>query len=178
MSPEDFFCHGTLKGEIYGQLHRRVKQLRLGYLVTDSTRVSFPSAELSVEPDVVFVSHESLSRGEVRLVPKSTKEPGRYVEVEGAPDLIVEIVSDRSVTKDTQRLPDAYFHAGVREFWLADARGTPLRFQIHRRGSRGFEPVAADVDGFQVSTVFGCAFQLNGERDAAGHWGFDLCTRG
>jgi hypothetical protein len=29
--------------------------------------------------------------GRVRLVPKAGDKPGRYVEVEGAPDLIVEI---------------------------------------------------------------------------------------
>jgi Uma2 family endonuclease len=54
------------------------------------------------------------------LVPKAGAEPGRYIDVEGPPDLIVEIVSDTSVAKDTRRLPEAYFRAGVAEFWLAD----------------------------------------------------------
>ncbi len=40
MSPEDFFCHGTLKGEIYARLHDRVKRLGLGHVVSDRTRVS------------------------------------------------------------------------------------------------------------------------------------------
>ena len=109
MSPEDFFCHGTLKGEIFGVLHQRVKQGKLGHLVSDRTRISSVAADLSAEPDIVFLSHEALASGRVRLVPKAGGELGRYVEVEGAPDLIVEIVSDSSVTKDTQRLPEAYF---------------------------------------------------------------------
>ncbi|MFV1965517.1 MAG: Uma2 family endonuclease [Pirellulaceae bacterium] len=174
MSPEDFFCHGTLKGEIYARLHDRVKRARLGHLVTDRTRVSCPNADLSVEPDIVFLSEAALNSGRARLVPKAGAEPGRYVEVEGPPDLIVEIVSDTSVAKDTRRLPERYFRAGVAEFWLADARKGELFFRIHHRGQNAFEPATADGEGYQLSQVFDCAFRLDGARDDRGHWTFDL----
>jgi Uma2 family endonuclease len=71
LSPEDLFCHGTLKTEILGVLYRRVKQEGLGHLFTDSTRISCPQAELSAEPDIVFVSHEAVLADRVRLVPGS-----------------------------------------------------------------------------------------------------------
>ena len=174
MSPEEFISHGTLKSEIVTTLNLRVKQQQIGYLVTDSTRVSCPRADLSTEPDVVFVSYETLSSGKARLVPKATGEPERYVELEGAPDLVVEIVSDRSVKKDTQRLPAAYFSAGVREFWLADARGEQLMFQIYRPGETAFEPAGPDAEGYQPSAVFGCRFRLDRSRDVRGLWTFDL----
>lgn len=174
MSPEDFFCHGTLKTELIIVLGRRVKDAGIGHLVTDSTRVSCPDAELSVEPDIVFISHETLEAGRVRLVPKSGGRPGQYVEVEGPPDLVVEIVSDHSVRKDTERLPVAYFQAGVREFWLADARTEPVVFRIHHRGPSGFRPVEPDADGFQGSSIFNLQFRLDVRRDDRGHWAFDL----
>jgi Uma2 family endonuclease len=177
MSPEDFFCHGTLKTEIIRVLAGRVKQEDLGHLVSDRTRVSSVEAGLSAEPDVVFLSHATLESGRARLVPKSGSEPGRYVELEGAPDLIVEIVSDHSVAKDTRRLPKAYFEAGVCEFWLADARGAELIFQIHRRGESGYEVVSADADGYQMSAVFECGFRLDSRRDAKGNWTFDLLAK-
>jgi Uma2 family endonuclease len=177
MSPADFFCHGTLKAEIFGVLYQRVKHAQLGHLVTDRTRVSCPAAELSAEPDIIFISHDTFSSGRARLVPKTTGESGRFVEIEGAPDFVAEIISDRSVQKDTQRLPKAYYRAGVREFWLADARSEPLRFQIHRRGSVEFEGVEADGDGYQQSSVFGCSFRLDSRRDEQGHWSFDLRAR-
>ena len=177
MSPEDFFCHGTLKAEIFGVLYQRVKPEGLGYLVTDRTRVSCPKADWSAEPYIVFVSNETLQTGRARLVAKASGEPGRYVELEGAPDLIVEIVSDRSVAKDTQRLPEAFFQAGVGEFWLADARSEPVVFRIHRRGQTGYEIVQPDAEGFQPSTVFGCAFRLDARRDAQGNWAFDLLVK-
>jgi hypothetical protein len=41
---------------------------------------------------------------------------------------------DRSVVKDTRRLPQQYFQVGVTEFWLVDAR----RFRLLRlRNSKG-----------------------------------------
>ena len=174
MSPEDLFCHGTLKGEIHGVLHRRVKRGQLGHLFIDRARVSCPEMALSVEPDLVFVSHDAIDAGRVRLVPNAAHEPGRYMELEGPPDLIVEIVSDGSVAKDTRRLPEAYFQAGVREFWLGDARKEPVVFRIHRPGRAGYEEVELDADGFQSSEVFGCAFRLDSRRDEQGHWLFDL----
>jgi Uma2 family endonuclease len=98
----------------------------------------------------------------------------RYVEVEGAPDLVVEIVSDRSVTKDTVRLPVAYWRAGVLEYWLMDARGEELFFRIHHRGPSGYVPAVIDAEGFQSSIVFGRRFRLTRRRGRRGGWTFDL----
>lgn len=174
MSPEDFFCHGTLKTEIVGVLYPLVKSANLGHLVMDRTRISSVPGRLSVEPDIVFVSHDALATGRVRLIRKAGGEPGRYIELEGAPDLIVEVVSDASVVKDTRRLPAAYFEAEVREFWLADARSRELVFRIHTRGPSAYQAVDADADGYQFSPVFGRRFRLDGNRDERGIWSFDL----
>ena len=177
MSPEDLLTHGALKSEIHAVLHQRVKRGRLGHMFVDRARVSCPMAGLSSEPDVVFVSFESRSSGRVRLVPKAGGEPGRFVEIEGPPDLVVEVVSDRSVTKDTRSLPEAYAKAGVLEYWLADARGEQLLFRIHHLAESGFQAAAPDEEGFQRSTVFGCWFRLDGERDEQGEWSFDLVEK-
>ena len=131
-------------------------------------------ADLSAEPDLVLVTDECLDGEKVRLIEKAGAGENRYVEIEGAPDLVVEIVSDKSVNKDTHRLPAAYFKAGVREFWLVDARGDEIVFRIHRRGDSGFEPVALVVDGFQSSVVLGCRYRLDRSRNAKGRWVYDL----
>lgn len=174
MSPETFFSHGGLKGEIHGTLLQLVKRLDLGYLRTDRTRISSVPADLSSEPDVVFISQEALASGRVQLISQAGAEGEEFIEVEGGPDLVVEVVSRSSVKKDTKRLPQAYFHAGVREFWLADARREPFVFRIHTRGESGFEAVAVDSEGFQPSAVLNCRFRLDWHRDRLGHWAFDL----
>lgn len=104
-------------------------------------------------------------------------EPGRYVEIEGPPDLIVEVVSDSTIRKDTIRLPRAYFEAGVKEFWLADGRKEDLTFVIHSRSESGFSPVQSDAEGFQASTVLGQSFRLDRSRDRLGAWQYDMVGR-
>jgi len=176
MSPEKFISHGRLKTAMIRSLEEWVDEQSLGYLVADSTRVSSVSGQVSSEPDLVFVAYDSLTSGKVKLTP-SKRDPEDFVEVEGGPDLIVEIVSDRSVKKDTQDLPKAYFAAGVDEYWLADARGEEIVFQMHRRGDDGFEPIEADAEGFQQSMVFQCGYRLSRTRDQRGYWRFRLERR-
>jgi Uma2 family endonuclease len=177
MSPEDLHTHGKLKTELVIVLGQRIKKKQLGELYTDRARVSCPDADLSVEPDLVFVSDASLDAGRVRLVPKASGAADRYGEMEGPPDLVVEIVSDASIHKDTERLPLAYDRAGVREFWLADARGPELCFQIHVRGPSGYQPVAPDAEGFQRSAVLGCLYRLDRGRNRHDRLTFDLLCR-
>ena len=175
MSPEDIFMHGTLKTEIVGVLWTLAKDQAM-HLFTGETRISSVAGDVSAEPDVVAVSDDAIDAGRVRLVPSASGKPDRFIELEGGPDLIVEIVSDSSVAKDTRRLPVAYHAAGVREFWLVDARGADVLFTIHRRESAGFI-ATAPVDGFARSDVFGCGFAVRRSRNAHGRLVYDLLVR-
>jgi len=148
MSPEDVFTHGTLKGGIAGDLRAIVEFGRKGIVLIDSSRYSAPEAALSVEPDVMVILRESLRSGRVRLVPKAGGGKGRYVEVTGAPDLVIECVSDASEAKDRSRLPGPYYRAGVRELWIVDARRRRIDFCAYRRGPRGWKRIAVDGRGF------------------------------
>jgi len=174
MSPEDLHTHGTPKVELVRVLANRVRRRELGELYTDRTRVSCPGADLSVEPDIVFVSNESLDAGRVRLIAKASGQPDRYVEVEGPPDVVVEIVSDSSVRKDKKRLPPKYWQAGVAEFWLVDARSGALHFRVFRHGDAAYEPAPRRDDGFQYSTIFDCWYRLVRRRNRHGRWQYTL----
>ena len=174
MSPEDLYCHGQPKTQIVLALGNLVYPLGLGELFIDRTRVSSVEADLSTEPDIVFISEASLETGRVRPVPKATGEADRFVEFEGAPDLVVEIVSDGSVAKDTRRLPAAYWKAGVREFWLADLCGDEVVFRIHHDTEDGYVPAPVDADGFQHSEVFNRRFRLIRRRNSRGRWTYEL----
>ena len=90
------------------------------------------------------------------------------------PDLVVEIVSDSSAAKDTRRLPQAYWRAGIPEFWLADARGSELEFRIHRRGEAGYESAPSDPEGFQHTAVLNTRFRLTRRRHRTGRWRYAL----
>lgn len=177
MSPEDLFTHGTLKSEVAGEIKDRANQLDLGHTLIADTRVSSVPGDLSAEPDIVLVSYEAIDRGRVRLVPKASGEEERYVEVEGGPDLVVEIVSDSSVKKDNMRLPAAYFAAGVLEYWLLDARAQQLIFRVHQRGPSAFEATLVDEEGYQPSEVLRGSYRLDRDRHVRGHWIYRLRTK-
>jgi Uma2 family endonuclease len=175
MSPEDLFTHGTLKSEIVGRLWSLAKD-RSMHLFTGETRVSSPEADLSVEPDVVIMTDATVDAGRVRLVPAASGKPDRFIELEGSPDLVIEIVSDSSLAKDTRRLPAAYHAAGVAEFWLIDARGPEIRFTIHRREPSGYVEDRT-AEGLPWSPLFGCSFSLERSRNPQGRLVYDLVPR-
>jgi Uma2 family endonuclease len=174
MSPENLFYHGTLKTEVASAILSRVKEIQLGHVCSNTTRISSIPADLSAEPDIVVISQAAIDDGRVRLVPAASGDPDSFVEIEGGPDLVVEIVSDSSVRKDTKRLPGAYFDADVAEYWLIDARGKQLRFQIHTRGSNSFEEAQPDEDGFQASTILQCRYRIVRDRGLGGFWRYDV----
>jgi Uma2 family endonuclease len=173
MAPEALGSHGSPKMEIVSVIHHRLKSRRSGKVFVDRTRLSCPKTGLSVEPDVLFVSHEAIESGRARFVPLRS-HPYEYIEVEGEADLVVEIVSHSSVTKDRVRLPEQYFASGVREFWLVDGRGADLEFDIFRRGRTGFVRTKKDADGFVRSKVLAGSFRLDRSRDVLGPWEYEL----
>lgn len=97
--------------------------------------VTNEAADLSGNPDGVFVSHDSFHTGRVKLI--EGKEDG-YVELEGSPNMVLEVVSDSSVEKDNELLMDLYWKAGIRKYWLVDARGERIEFQILHHTTRGY----------------------------------------
>lgn len=174
ISPENLFYHGTPKGEVFASILRHARRHQLGHVFVDAMRVVYEPAELSAEPDVVLVTQDAIDTNRVRLVEGRSDREDDYVEIEGAVDLVVEIVSDGSVAKDTQRLPVSYYQAGVREYWLLDARGKEVSFEILRRGHTSFEPTPHAEDGTVESKVLGCRCQLTRYHGLGGFWQYEL----
>jgi Uma2 family endonuclease len=127
-----------------------------------------------VEPDVVVFFGRSLEAGKIRLVPAARKGPDRFSALEGAVDLVVEIVSDGSVKKDTQRLPDLYARAGIPELWIVDARGDALQFQIHALRDGSYTTVEPDSEGWVSSPQLGVDFRLVRRRSSPAPWRYTL----
>src|SRR5687768_14203030 len=116
MSPERIGSHSAVKVEITAVLYRLVQGADLGVFLPDGTLVSNRAADIANEPDALFIGAATLATGRVRLVPAAD---GRdFVEVEGSPDMALEVISPSSVGMDTVRLRERYHAAGIREYWL------------------------------------------------------------
>lgn len=174
MSPEDLHKHGTVKSGIAALLHQMVVDAGLGEVYTDRARISCPRADLSVEPDVVAVFWETLDSGRLRYIPAASGEPDRYIEMEGAPDVVVEVVSNSSERKDLVRLPPLYAAAGIPELWLVDVRKKAILFEIRALGPDGYETVQPDVKGWRASPRLGRRFRLVRKEVRPGRWIYRL----
>lgn len=175
MSPERLELHAKVKNEIAWVITGLCKTSVNGTYYPDGTLVSNDEAGFSTEPDGTFVSFDSFRSGRARLVPQSGADE-QAMEIEGTPDWVCEVVSDSSVRKDTVQLRRGYHAAGVREYWLVDARREEVAFTILMHRPDGYVE-AEVVDGWQVSPVFGRQFKLERKRDAVGHWEYSLLNR-
>lgn len=93
------------------------------------------------EPDIVFVATEHLDR--------LTQQ-----RLDGPADLVVEVISTESVSRDRDEKFFEYQAAGVREYWIVDPRDGRRRadfFVLDQVGT--YQPVPLPTDGVYHSTV-------------------------
>lgn len=172
MSGEELRTHMILRTAVCGELYKVVVSDDLGVLSMGGALVSNEPAKVSNIPDAALATWASLEAGRVRPV-ASDKDPNQYLELEGTPDWVLEIVSDSSVQKDKTWLREAYHHAGILEYWLIDARGEELAFQILLNRTTRYEP-APKRGGWQRSQVFKRRFRLERRQGRMGWWQYTL----
>jgi Uma2 family endonuclease len=125
-------------GEI---LNAFIKFFKLGTLIVAPFEVKLWPDGPSREPDLIFISSENLSQ----LTSK---------KFEGAPDLVVEIVSPSSITEDRVHKFTEYEQAGVREYWIIDPRPHQQQADFYVLGKDDtYYPALVDDQGIYHSTV-------------------------
>jgi len=110
------------------------------------------------EPDVLFVAKENLHR----LRGRGIEESGdllRGSRLEGPADLVVEVVSPESVSRDRRDKFAEYQQAGVREYWIVDPDTQTADF-YQRDAGGAFQAVPPNADGVYQSAVL-AGFWLN-----------------
>lgn len=93
------------------------------------------------EPDIMYVAPEHASRLEQQML-------------NGPADLLIEIVSEDSVTRDRREKFDEYQAAGVREYWIIDPRPRQRHATFYAlTAERAFRPGELGADGAYHSVV-------------------------
>ena len=106
--------HADLLNFLDGILRLYVDRRRLGFLYREVVAVRL-SARNTFQPDLAFYGAE---RGSAI----------RRNHVEGAPDLVVEVLSPRTADRDTGPKFAAYQRHGVLEYWILDPEALAHRF--------------------------------------------------
>ena len=95
--------------EIAFQLKRFIDKQQLGYVLTAPFEVHLTDKTRPVQPDILFIKTE-----------KWPKPGAKYFQ--GAPDLIVEVMSPSSQRRDRVVKFTAYEQAGVLEYWIVNPK--------------------------------------------------------
>jgi Uma2 family endonuclease len=128
LNPAPRTKHQAISIALASAMYTHVKAHDAGVVYAAPTDVVL-SPHNVVEPDIVFVSKERAS-----IVTDNN--------VQGAPDLVVEIISDASRSRDASVKRRLYERFGVSEYWLFDPVTDTVR--IYARSGDKFE-VAADL---------------------------------
>lgn len=144
--------HQFTVGELLGELRAFVKARQLGVVLTAPFEVHLPGGIANpVQPDVLFIAAERQPRLGDQIF-------------EGAPDLIVEVMSPGSVRLDRFVKFGAYERAGVREYWLADTKTRTV--EVYSLPVNGAEYVLLGQFGpgekFQSSALAGLEIAVAG----------------
>jgi len=174
MSNEELETHNQPKVEVLRVLVNLNRRLKLGKCYGDGILLTHVAANVSNNPDATFIRRATLQSQRIRLVPRNGTAD-HYIEIEGTPDMVLDVVSNDSVRKDTRQLRGAYHKAGIPEYWLIDARRKEISFQILHRQEDGYE--AGNPGGWQTSRVFRRDFRLVRRRDDMGLWEYTLQVR-
>jgi Uma2 family endonuclease len=173
MSPEEIDSHSTLKDALLVAMSNFVEDRQLGRVFGDGVMLVNVLANIANEPDVTFCAWQTLisKRAELRETKPGSR---RFMELRGSPDVVVEVLSRSSDRKDKKILRQKYFEGGVREYWLIDARGRTIEFDLLTRGTGRFRTVRPGKDGSRLSAVFQRRIRVTRELDRIGRWKYRI----
>ena len=137
--------HQIASLELATQMNIFVKENNLGRVFSAPYDVLFSDTDV-VQPDILFVSKER----EYVITPAN---------IQGAPDLIVEILSPSSSRRDWRYKRELYASHGVREYWIVDPTNRIVWVMMLRDGAlkeqgtygEGDTVTSSTIEGFRVS---------------------------
>ena len=124
LAPSPTTRHQRVSVRLFVDLHQFVRMEGLGEACIAPLDVVFPDREV-YQPDILFVSNER--RGIIT-----------EANIQGAPDLVVEILSPSTQRHDRGHKQNVYAERGVREYWIVDPDSRTL--EVLSAGSNGWTP--------------------------------------
>lgn len=131
--------HQDVLGFLYSLVSWYVRRFDLGRVILAPFEVRL-SERLSREPDLLFIARANLDRlTQPRLV--------------GPADLVVELISNDSTSRDRRLKFAEYAAAGIPEYWLFDPRPRRQRHDFFRLSNGVYAPIPLDADRRYHSAV-------------------------
>lgn len=116
MTPAPSWHHQTIAANLFRILDPIIKQNNLG--------------KLAFAPVDVVLSHENVVQPDLLFVAKGRLEIITEKNVQGAPDLVIEILSPPTKERDLDMKRKIYAKYGVREYWLVDPQAKTVEVAV------------------------------------------------
>ncbi len=116
--------------------HQRISW-NLGYALGDFVRSHDLGVIYNAPLDVVF-SQEDVAQPDILFIAKQKQAIITKENIQGAPDLIIEILSPATAERDKTYKRTLYARYGVKEYWLVDPDKQSI--EVLELGENGFEP--------------------------------------
>jgi Uma2 family endonuclease len=163
--PDDGLRHEIIDGEHYVTAspitrHQRIS-LSLLHLI-QSYLDTHPIGELFSAPFDVVLSFTDVVVPDLIYLSKARAHLLTAKNLQGAPDLVVEILSPSTRPRDERLKRDLYERVGVTEYWLVDPDGDFVT--IYRRGAAEFLPPLRFEKDAVVTTLLLPGFELRLDR--------------
>jgi Uma2 family endonuclease len=148
VTPPAGYPHGSAEASIVAKLRDLVDSRHLGYVFASSQGYELPTGD-TLAADATFISR---ARWEAGPAP----EEGKYLRI--VPDLVVEVLSAKTASRDRGEKKAIYERNGVREYWLVDTRGQRITRFVRRDDRFDLGTVYAGEERLEseVLTGFGC----------------------
>ena len=149
MAPAPLTDHQMVVMELGSQLHTFVKDRGLGAVLSAPTDVVLSDTDV-VQPDILFVSNERAHS----ITPEN---------IQGAPDLVVEILSPSTAERDRSVKFELYAQHGVQEYWIVNPDARTITVFLLNEGE--FEEVDTYSEGETLTSpmLAGFTFKLEGK---------------
>lgn len=134
--------------EIAAELRNFVKAQKLGRVFVAPCEVHLSETSRPVQPDIFFIQQAHLPKG-------------RAPFFEGAPDLIVEVISPSTARLDRVIKFTEYEQCGVAEYWIVDPQARVVEVYVLSRGEYGLLGTFKDEDTIQSQVLAGIEIVAN-----------------
>lgn len=157
--------HQNLSDFLTAILRFFVEAKRCGRVISAPFQIKFDFRPSGRQPDIMFVSNENLYRLEKQYVNQKA-------------DLIVEIVSPESISRDTREKFKEYEAAGIEEYWIIDYELRTANFYgFDENGKYKLLPLGAGgrfesrvIEGLWIETEWLWQENLPGLMEVLKHW--------
>ncbi len=120
MAPCHFSNHQVILARLYNLFYQFISRSKIGEIFLSPLDVLLEEGVNRFQPDLIFIKKENLH---------IVKE-----WIRGVPDLVVEVVSQNSLTLDSVIKKEIYERYGVKEFWLVFQEEKVIQVYINDNG--------------------------------------------